>query len=255
MTTDDSRRTGDTVQVPGDYQYRVSREGLAPQRFWHKKRFAACEAMLAPDPGDRILDIGCGSGVFADLIASQPEVRVVGVDGNLEAIAFARSQYGRPDLQFEHGLLDELEFEDESFHRISLLEVIEHIYPAQARLLLGSCLALLKPGGRLVISTPNRRSLWPLLEWTVDRLRLVPTMDGEQHVADYDAAMLRDLGESAGLTLVETRRLFTASPWLTPLSWRLGERVHSLEQRLGGPLGALLVQSFDKPMGGPRPGP
>lgn len=246
MSSEQKRRMGDTVSIPGDYQYRVSREGLAPQRFWHQHRFITCASMLDASAGHRVLDIGCGSGVFANLVAELEGVHVLGVDGNADAVTFATSHYDNPRLKFQHGLVDELSFEPGTFDRISLLEVIEHIYPAQASALVRGCHTLLKPGGRLVISTPNRRSLWPVLEWTVDRLRLVPTMEGEQHVADYDADMLRRLVEEAGFQQREARRLFVLSPWITPLSWSLGERLHALEQRVHGPLGALLVQSFDR---------
>ena len=162
MSSEPTRRTGDTVSIPGDYQYRVSREGLAPQRFWHQHRFMTCASMLDASAGHRVLDIGCGSGVFANMVAEREGVHVLGVDRNADAVTFASSHFDNPRLKFQHGLVDELSFEPGTFDRISLLEVIEHIYPAQASALVRGCHALLKPGGRLVISTPNRRSLWPV---------------------------------------------------------------------------------------------
>jgi len=250
MTTSEgsaaTRRVGDAIEIPGNYQFRATYEGSAPQRFWHQKRFAACLDMLELGEGVRVLDVGCGSGVFADLVARHPGTRVTAVDGNPAAIAFARHRYPRSNLELRRGLVDELDFAPSTFDRISCLEVIEHIHRDQARAMLSTFYRLLRPGGRLVMSTPNVRSYWPALEWTLDRLHLVPQMEGEQHVDGYDAESLRDLGERCGFRHVRTRTLFVLSPWLAVLSWRSAQALHDWEQRIETQLGALLVQSFER---------
>lgn len=253
MTTSEhttaARRVGDAIPIPGNYQFRAAHDGRAPQRFWHQRRFAACLDMLELDGDMRVLDAGCGSGVFADLVAQHPGARVTAVDGNPAAIAFAREKYPRSNLEFRQGLVDELDFVPSSFDRISCLEVIEHIHLDQAKHMLATFHRLLRPGGRLVISTPNVRSYWPALEWTLDQLRLVPQMEGEQHVAGYHPESLRALGTGCGFRHLRTRTLFVVSPWLAVASWRLAQTAHDWEQRTGTGLGALLVQSFEAPAG------
>jgi len=245
--TDSSRRVGDTLQIPGNYQFQAAFEGSAPQRFWHQTRFEVCLEMLDLGPGMRVLDVGCGSGVFADQAATVPGTQVTAVDGNPEAIHFGTQKFGRPNLQFRRGLVDELAFRDTSFDRISCLEVIEHVHPEQARSMLSTFHRILSPGGRLVISTPNVRSVWPALEWTLDRLKLVPTMEGEQHVAGYHPGSLKELGEEAGFRPIATRTLFVASPWVALATWTFAKSLHRLEQRSAMLAGALLVQSFERP--------
>lgn len=68
--TASERRLGDAIQIPGNYQFQAAFAGSAPQRFWHQTRFEVCLDVLGAGPGMRVLDVGCGSGVFADMVLS-----------------------------------------------------------------------------------------------------------------------------------------------------------------------------------------
>lgn len=241
------RRVGDAVAVPGDYQHRVLHEGWAAQRFWHQGKLDEVERLLEPRAGDVIVDVGCGSGVLAGRLAQHAGTRVVGIDANPAALEFARRTYQAPNLEFRAGVADALELQEIAPTKIAFVEVIEHVYPEQARDTLRRFHAALPPGGRLVISTPNARSLWPLLEWTLDRLALVPHLEGDQHVASYTPSSLAALGEEVGFRTYDVRTVHMLAPWLAPLSWRLAERVHALEQRRALPFGALALVSFERP--------
>lgn len=246
MTESTPRRTGDAIEIPGEYQHRVLTRGWAPQRAWHDFKYRAAEHWLAPQPGDQILDVGCGSGVLADRLAAHPGVHLTGVDNNPDAIRYASQTFQRANLTFRHGLVDDLAFEPASIHKIVFLEVLEHIYPEQAREVFRGFHRLLAPGGRLVITTPNARSLWPLLEWMLDRSRLVPTLDEEQHVALYSAARLAALAEETGYSVVEIRTLNFLAPWLAVFGRPLAEAAHRIEQRRRHLWGSLLLGVFEK---------
>jgi len=238
------QRSGDTIAIPGDYQYRATYHGWAPQRFWHQSRLRISAEMLSTQPDMRVLEVGCGSGVFASQVATASQARVVGVDANVRAVEFARSQFVHPNLRFEVGSLSDLSFADQSFERIALLEVIEHIYQYQALELLQALRSLLTPGGRLVISTPNSLSAWPMIEWLLDHLQFVPQMRGEQHVARYHPESLRALIEPLGFRLLESRTLFVISPLVAALNWALASRLLRVEQR--GTRGSLLLQAYER---------
>ncbi len=241
-----ARRLGDRVEIPGDYQYRALHYGPAPQRFWHWAKLSEAKAGLALAPGMRVLDAGCGSGLLAAMVAEEPGVEVVGVDANERAITFARETFQRDNLSFRLGLVDDLALAPGSFDRIVFLEVIEHLTRAQGEATLAGFHRLLAPGGRLVLSTPNRHSLWPLLEWSLDRFGPVPNLGEGQHEHLYTRAELEALARSAGLTLLETRMVDTFAPWLAILSRRLAEAVHRWEVRNLRRGGSLLVMSFEK---------
>jgi 2-polyprenyl-3-methyl-5-hydroxy-6-metoxy-1,4-benzoquinol methylase len=240
------RRVGDEVAVPGDYQHRALREGWAAQRFWHQGKLDEVERLLDPRAGDVIVDVGCGSGVLAGRLAQHAGTTVIGIDANPAALEFARRTYQAPNLEFRAGMADELELAALAPTKIAFIEVIEHVYPDQARATLRRFHAALPPGGRLVISSPNARSLWPVLEWTLDRLALVPHLAGDQHVASYHPRSLAALGEEVGFRAREVRTVHLLAPWLAPVSWRLAERVHALEQRRPLPFGALALVSFER---------
>jgi 2-polyprenyl-3-methyl-5-hydroxy-6-metoxy-1,4-benzoquinol methylase len=242
----DRRRTGDTVAIAGGYQDNATYRGRPSQRFWHQTRFAHSLELLAPAPGDRVLDAGCGSGVFASIVAEREGVDVTGIDANEAAIAFCTRKYANPRLHFMQRAVDELDFEAQRFDKIVFLEVIEHVYRHQAEGLLGAFLRLLKPGGRLVVSTPNARSPWPVVEKAMDLLRLAPRMEGEQHVAGYSPASLRALCEGRGFRQIESRAVLLLSPWLAGVSWRLSQAIERLERRSPVPAGCLLIASFEK---------
>lgn len=240
------RRMGDVIDIPGDYQYKALIAGPAPQRFWHHAKYLEALSWLEPRAGDRILDLGCGSGVAAAMLARTEGTEVVGIDVKEEAVHYARRQFQAPNLRFEVGMVDDLDFEDASIDKIALLEVIEHIYPDQAMKAVRECSRLLKPTGRLVVTTPNSHSLWPIIEWGLDLLRLVPSLKGDQHVTNYTASGLIDLAQGSGLNVVTCRTTHLLAPWLALVSWRLALHIHRLEQRQPHGLGNLLFACFEK---------
>src|SRR5882672_1342509 len=73
-------------------------------------------------------------------------------------IDYANRRYGSAEHRFSTQVLADL---DERFDAITMIELIEHLPPADARRLLAEARGLLSPQGRLVVTTPNYRSLWP----------------------------------------------------------------------------------------------
>jgi ubiquinone/menaquinone biosynthesis C-methylase UbiE len=240
------RRSGNLISVPGDYQYKALLEGFRAQRFWHYNKFSEAERWLTPEKGDIVLDAGCGSGVLAAHLAEYPGTEVIGIDANPNAISFATRHFCRPNLQFRVGTVDNTNFLKESFTKIALLEVIEHIPQEDILKVLLHLNAILRSNGKLVISTPNSDSLWPLIEWIVDRTNLVPRMKSDHHVAFYNLGSLSKLAEEAGFKMVTYRSINLFSPWLAMLSWRLALGARRLEDSRRHTLGAILMVVLEK---------
>jgi 2-polyprenyl-3-methyl-5-hydroxy-6-metoxy-1,4-benzoquinol methylase len=233
------------VVIPGDYQYRAAMRGPAVQRFWHYTKRLAIERYLPPAPDDFILDAGCGSGVITSYLG-ESGARVVGLDPNPESIDFATRTFGRANVTFVNSAVDHLAL-DRPVDKIYNLEVIEHLGATEGREMLRRFYGALRPGGRLILTTPNVRSLWPLIEWTVDRTGLVPPMGGAQHVEMYHRRKLRDLAAEHGFELKTIRSMCLLSPWAAVVSWRAARWLFEVEAALPGVAGPVLVAVFGRP--------
>ncbi len=241
------RRTGDTVQIAGDYQFQALSHGPAPQRFWHDTKRWLAETYLQPLPTDRVLDVGCGSGVVAHHLAQLPVAQCVAVDGNRSAIEFGQAQFSRPNLRFVHALVDELDLSAGYFDSACCLELIEHLYPEQGEALLRSLRHLVRPGGRLLITTPNYHSLWPAIEWMLDFSGKVPKLAGDQHVSFYHHRRLARLAEASGWRTLHQHTCCTLAPWAAWLSEDLARSLRQIERKL--PCGTILVHVLERSSG------
>jgi 2-polyprenyl-3-methyl-5-hydroxy-6-metoxy-1,4-benzoquinol methylase len=102
--------------------------------------------------GRRVLDIGCGEG-YGSAMLSRSAPEVVGVDYSPAAISHARQAYQGQNLRFESGDARQLTFSSGAFDAVTCFEVIEHIEDDES--LLASVARVLRPGGWLILSTPN----------------------------------------------------------------------------------------------------
>jgi SAM-dependent methyltransferase len=76
--------------------------------------FRMLVAMLRAQPGDRLLDVGCGTGYFSRRFAREAGLQVRGVDPDPVWLAYARTQ-AQPEEQFVEARAEQLPFKDRSF--------------------------------------------------------------------------------------------------------------------------------------------
>jgi SAM-dependent methyltransferase len=103
----------------------------------------------------RVLDCGSGTGYSLDFLAARaPTALYLGIDQEQEAVDYARGRY--PNLPFVvmNGL--RLGFPPDSFDVVLSFEVLEHLVAAQQSTYIQEIHRVLKPGGTLVLSTPNK---------------------------------------------------------------------------------------------------
>jgi arsenite methyltransferase len=107
---------------------------------------------LGAQPGDRVLDVGCGPGFYCLEIAEEvgPDGRVVGVDAAAPMLDLARRRCEAFDnVTFKQGDITSIQVEDESFDRAVCVQVLEYVELATAAL--SEIRRTLRPGGRVVI--------------------------------------------------------------------------------------------------------
>jgi 2-polyprenyl-3-methyl-5-hydroxy-6-metoxy-1,4-benzoquinol methylase len=103
----------------------------------------------APPPQGRLLDLGCGAGTFLQH-AQRAGWQVEGWEVSPYAAQFAREHLG---LSVRTGPMDLDQVAAESFEVVTMFDVIEHVYdPKQT---LRNVYRVLKPRGRIVLTTPN----------------------------------------------------------------------------------------------------
>lgn len=186
----------------------------------HGSRVRHILAAVGDVEGKRCLDVGCGGGFFTNELA-QRGADVTGIDYSPYGIQFASSRY--PDLDLRQlSALDLYRFAAESFDVVTLLDTIEHI--SDHKRLLNGVLRVLKPGGKLVISTDDAGSPWnraPLSRW-VRRMeplsaegrayRLISKVERYRrrfkdyhvsHIAELSAESLVELLEASGFDILD----------------------------------------------------
>lgn len=133
------------------------------------RRFAVRAAGV--EPGQRVLDVACGTGDLAELFAAGLAGEVVGLDFTPEMLAVARRRQGSlpadraGKLRYVEGDAQSLPFPDASFDVVSIAFGIRNVAdPARA---LREFARVLRPGGRLVILEFGRPSPAPI-RWLYD---------------------------------------------------------------------------------------
>ena len=114
----------------------------------------------AMPPAGRLLDVGCGHGLFANALAlGSPARQVLGVDPSAAKIAIASvSANGLANVRYEQGLVQGIDAS--GFDGISILDVL-YLLPVEEKLaVLRACRERIAPGGVLVMKTNDTAPAW-----------------------------------------------------------------------------------------------
>jgi 2-polyprenyl-3-methyl-5-hydroxy-6-metoxy-1,4-benzoquinol methylase len=186
-----SRYTGERPIRSDDFHYDEARH-LAPYRY---------AAKLAQ--GLRVLDGGCGEGFGTQTLAALA-AQVVGLDYSAEVVEACRKAWTHPNLSFQHTDLSRPEEGSERFDLVLSFQVIEHMRDEIP--FLEGLKKRIRPGGRLLLTTPNRlksfsENPYHVREYTAPELRALlgrvfrkvtlSGIHGNQKVLEFDRARAR----------------------------------------------------------------
>ncbi|MFC0452411.1 class I SAM-dependent methyltransferase [Rhodococcus jostii] len=118
-----------------------------------RRVFDRLAALSGVGPGDRVLDVGCGTGFFATRLAAavQPGGRVDGIDPSPPMIDYAAGR-GAAHCVFTVAAAEALPFEDATFDVVTSTLVIHHITPGNRATALAEMARVLRPGGHLLVA-------------------------------------------------------------------------------------------------------
>ena len=112
--------------------------------------------LLNPAPADRILDLGCGTGVLTRMIGDELDASLggesVGIDAAARMIAVARKKRAGPTCRFEVMAAENLDFADGQFDAVVSSLFFHHVPLDLKEKALAEAHRVLKPGGRLVVA-------------------------------------------------------------------------------------------------------
>jgi SAM-dependent methyltransferase len=177
------------------------------ENYWYRRHLVVYEWIAARVAGKRVVDMACGEGYGANVLAGAA-ASVVGVDANPEAHEHARLRYVRPNLRFERDLVESFA---ELCDVVTFLQTIEHVEDPGA--ILEHFKSMAGPGGRVFVSTPNLLTLAP---------PGAEKSDNPWHLKEYREEEFRELCK-AHFDEVEVYGLFHARKL----------RVHELAIKLG----------------------
>lgn len=241
--------------------YECQRTGM---RFWRPERIAGDEAFYQQlsrkwpfyyrdwrweygpalgllRPSDRVLEVGCGRGYF--LRWTEERVRhAQGIEFNREAIAAKMTRW---DIVSET-IAQRAEHEPGGFDVVCSFQVLEHVVDPAG--FLADCLGCLRPGGRLVLSTPDPENR--ALRNREDAFDLPP-----HHMNHFPLSSYRAIADMLGLGI---ERVFRAPliPWASrppgdstrpPLREALRTSAYNLAAKVLGKRGPTLMVSLRKP--------
>jgi SAM-dependent methyltransferase len=181
--------------------------GIPEENYWFRRHEAAYRALRSYCVDAVVLEAGCGEGYGADLLARDARL-VLGLDYDAPTAAHVAKAY--PSVRAVRGNLALLPVRTSTVDVVANLQVIEHLWD-QAGFLL-ECRRVLRPGGRLLVTTPNRITFSPGRDTPLNPFHTRELAAGEL------AELLRDTGFDV--------------EYLGGL--RHGPRLRELETRLGG---------------------
>jgi 2-polyprenyl-3-methyl-5-hydroxy-6-metoxy-1,4-benzoquinol methylase len=145
--------------------------GSRARRYMARRRFREVDRHLPPPPA-RVLDVGSAWG-FNPIALARLGYETVALDLETRPFAAARriAEANRVSFRGVGGDVSALPFPDRTFDAVTLVETLEHVFEADRARAIAECFRVLKPGGRLLLSTPNARGLVERLKRWVGKHR------------------------------------------------------------------------------------
>jgi SAM-dependent methyltransferase len=197
--------------------------GIPDETYWFERHVVAYDLaadLVRHERPDVVLDAGCGEGYGLAQLAAAGAQRVVGVDLEAPVVEHVRATYAARDARIEAHVAElmELPLADDEVDLTVSFQVIEHLHDIPGYL--RSLRRVTRPGGTVLIATPNRLTFTPGSDVPVNPF----------HTREFTAGELRAELTAAGF---EVTRM---------LGVHHGPRLRRVETELGRPFTELLVE-------------
>lgn len=197
-----------------------------------KRRAKMIIEELNPKLGEKIIDLGCGTGYYLFLLSNlYTNLDLYGFDNDQKAMQEAEEILSSKNIKFVTGDLHKMPFEENSFNKVVMSEVLEHVENDQQ--VLKETFRILKPGGLLVVSIPSKNFpfLWDPFNWILQHLFGMHINRGfwsgiwSGHLRLYDLKDLKKKFEMVGFKIEIAKEL---TYWCLPFNHYLVNAVARL---------------------------
>ena len=202
-------------KIPVAYYDIVYKKKKGIQSAWHHIKFNFVSSKIKTSTYH--LDIGCGPGTF--LGNHLKEINKIGLDISKNQIDYAIKKYENEKSKFKFSESKKLPFEDKTFESISLIEFIEHLSNEEIESILSEAKRCLKDHGKIIITTPNYLSFWPLLEILLNKVSKVSYE--HQHINKFNYFSLNKILKKNSFKIEKIGSFMTISPFLAGISFKL----------------------------------
>ncbi len=169
--------------------------GIPDEAYWFERHLVAYDLAADLVDGKVVLDAGCGEGYGLAEARWHGATRAIGVDNEAPVVAHVQAVYGAQDDGIEaiRADLADLPLEDDTIDVVVSFQVIEHLHDVGGYL--AELRRVTRPGGRILIATPNRITFTPGSDTPVNPF----------HIKEYAPDELREELAGAGLVVDEVR--------------------------------------------------
>ena len=173
LDTNEYRVAAHFDAIPETYADTYSQE-CSPTAFFFKRREAIVTAFLHTLAGGRILDVGCGPGVYGEICTGQG-FGYHGLDISEGMIKEAQKRFGDlPGVKFTVGGMQKLPFPSNTFDGLLCLGAFEYVPESQQDRCLRELIRVVKPNGVLLFSLLNKNSpYWRWVEYGFPLMKFV----------------------------------------------------------------------------------
>ena len=134
------------------------------------------------------MDIGCGAGTFLGQLKNS---KSYGLDIAKKQILYAKKHYKNNRTKFILMKKNRIPLKSKSVDSITILDLIEHLKNNEIKLLLKESHRVLKKNGKILITTPNYISMWPILEFIVNSVSDLSYED--QHINKFNIFRIKKI--------------------------------------------------------------
>lgn len=176
----------DYSKIPYGHYDKVLDANGGMRKFWHHHKFDSVSRTIHEESYKCLLDIGCFAGSFIGRYCPNENMHY-GVDILNNQIKYANEYYSNEHKKFYaiEDLTDITNLKNiTKVDVVTFIEVIEHLTNEEIEKFCKAINDKLSPSGRLILTTPNYFSIWPLLEYLLNKFSDVDYT--EQHINKFN---------------------------------------------------------------------